>query len=257
MIIASNSTVALASLILGATLLMVDFSYDAGMINQLLLSENFFEYFELNSTWIDLNVAIVNIGNLVASPIVGLLMDAVGREKAIWFSNLIAIIGVVIQAAAKNSGLFLLLALESPRWLLFKNRPEEARQVLETTSSSPPGHDRDAVILAEYDEMAQVIEYKSQTDESVKTLVEKPSDRQTYTLLYLNLGLTAWGVVSLASGLWITHRFGSKTIMIANTTVMTICLALLAIFAGVGFDNGKDTGALVATFIFWWASCSC
>lgn len=364
----------MAALILGATLSMVNFSYDAGMINQLLLSVHFFEYFQLDSTWIGLNVAIVNVGNLVASPIVGPLMDWVGRKKAIWFSNVLALIGVAIQASAQNIGmflagrailgfalgisgvcgptlvaettpgrlfaittnasmlglplvglmvsaggigiyqsdsdwgwrgailgeaigpllssLFLLLAFESPRWLLFKNRTEEARHVLEKMNSLPPGPEREAVIQAEYDEMAQTIEYESQTDESVRALVAKPSDRrrfgiailtnifyqtsgantlpyfftlvlnsigisETYTVLYLNIGLTAFGAASVASGLWITHRFGSKTIMIANTSIMSICLALLAIFTGLGLDKGLGQGALAATFIFWWASCSC
>ncbi|KAI0006622.1 general substrate transporter [Xylariaceae sp. FL0662B] len=372
--VSSNPTIALTALILGSTLSMVNFSYDAGVVNQLLLSVKFFEYFQLNSTWIGLNVAIVNIGNLVASPIVGPLMDWVGRKKAIWMSNLLAIIGVAIQASAQNIGmllagrailgfslgitgvcgptlvaettpgrlfaittnasmlglplvgvmvsaggigiyesdsdwgwrgailgeaigpllssLFLLLALESPRWLIFKNRSEEARKVLEGMNSLPTGPERDAVILAEYEEMAQTIEYERQTDENIKALVAKRSDRsrfviailtnifyqtsgantlpyfftlvlgsigitETYTLLYLNLGLTAWGVVSLCSGLWITHRFGSKTIMLANTTVMTISLALLAVFSGLGYDKGRGVGALVTTFVFWWASCSC
>ncbi|KAH8197442.1 hypothetical protein TruAng_008373 [Truncatella angustata] len=364
----SSSTVAVASVILGATLSMVNFSYDAGMINQLLLSVKFYEYFQLDSTWIGLNVAIVNVGNLVIGLVVGPLMDHLGRKKAIWLSNFLAIVanvfqvgmlltgrailgislgisgvcgptlvaettpgrthtmmanasmlglpltGVVVSAAGIGvyrsdwdwgwrgvvlgeaippvlSSVFLLMAPESPRWLLFKNRPDEAKQVLERLHPSTE-LDRDEKILVEYQEITQTIEFERQNDESLRALVAKPSDRRrfliavltnifyqtsgantlpyfftlvltsigitdTYTLLYLNLGLTAWGVCSLASGLWMTQRFGSKTIMLTNTGLMSVCLGLLAIFDALGSDQGRGNGALVATFIFWWASCSC
>ena len=59
--------------------------------------------FSLDSKWIGLNVAIVNVGNLIIGPAVGLLMDFLGRKKAIWLSNALAIIGVAIQASAQNS----------------------------------------------------------------------------------------------------------------------------------------------------------
>ncbi|OTA67964.1 general substrate transporter [Hypoxylon sp. EC38] len=352
---------------------MVNFSYDAGMINQLLLSANFNDYFKLDSTSIGLIVAVVNVGNLLASPIVGPLMDWWGRKKAIWFSNFLAVIGVAIQASAQNIGmllagrailgfslgisgvcgptlvaetiqgrlyslttnssmlglplvgvivsaacismynsgsawawrgimlgeaicpllssLFLACTPESPRWLLFKNRPEEARQVLEKMHHTKEV-DRDVLILKEFEEMAQTIQFERQNDETTRALVAKPSDRRrfliailtnvfyqtsgantlpyfftpvlssigvtdTNIILYVNLGLTAWGVCSLASGLWMTCRLGSKTIMLTNTCLMTICLALLAIFTALGPDGGRGHGALATIFIFWWASCSC
>lgn len=43
MALLSSNVVTLASIVLGAILSMVNFSYDAGMINQLVLNAYFFE----------------------------------------------------------------------------------------------------------------------------------------------------------------------------------------------------------------------
>lgn len=62
-----------------------------------------FADFQLNSTWIGLSVAIINVGNLVVTPFVGPLMDFLGRKRTLWLGNLIAMVGVAIQASAQNS----------------------------------------------------------------------------------------------------------------------------------------------------------
>lgn len=229
---------------------------------------------------------------MLGLPTVGVIISAAGigmyQSDSDWGWR-----GVILGEAIAPllSSLFLLLAPESPRWLLFKNDPKGARKVLERLHSSRE-MDRDAIIQAEYQEIAQTIEFEQQSEQSFRALVAKPSDRRrfliailtnvffmtsgantlpyfftlvltsigisdTHTLLYLNLGLTAWGVCSVASGLWITHRFGSKTIMLTNTTLMATCLAVLAVLTALGPDEGRGDGALVATFVFWWASCSC
>ena len=230
--------------------------------------------------------------SMLGLPLVGVIVSAGGigvyKSDSDWGWR-----GIILGEAIPPmlSSLCLLFAPESPRWLLFKNRPKEARQVLEQLHSAEE-IGRDDFVLAEFEEAAQTIEFERHNDENFLALVAKPSDRRrfliavltnifyqtsgantlpyfftlvltsigitdTYTLLYLNLGLTAWGVCSLASGLWITYRFGSKTIMLTNTTLMTICLALLAILTALGPGEGRGHGALVATFLFWWASCSC
>lgn len=48
-------------------------------------------------------MAIINVGNLIVCPFVGLMMDALGRKKTLWMSNLLALIGVTIEASAQNS----------------------------------------------------------------------------------------------------------------------------------------------------------
>ncbi|KAI4601195.1 hypothetical protein KJ359_012383 [Pestalotiopsis sp. 9143b] len=354
----------MASTVLGAILSMVNFSYDAGMINQLVLSVNFFEC---------LNVAIINVGNLIVCPFVGLMMDALGRKKTLWLSNLLALIGVTIEASAQNiamflvgrailgvalgisgvcgptlvaetmpgrlhavvanasmlglpliavtvsaagvgvynsesdwgwrglvlgeaispllSSLFLLAAPESPRWLMYKSRPDEAKEVFERLLPKSQAN-KDELIKLEFEEVAQTMEFERQNNDSFRAIIAKPSDRRrfliaaltnifyqtsgantlpyfftlvltsigisdTRIILYLNVGLSSWSVVSLASGLWITQRFGTKTILLTNTGVMAVCLALLAVFTALGPGEGRGYGALVATFVFWWASCSC
>lgn len=119
--------------VLAAALSMVNLAYDASMINTLLLSNSFVECkslprnvcrrpaaimtrslyqgkyannlvsdFQLNSTYIGLNVAIVNVGNVVSGPFTGPLMDRVGRKRALLLGNILQVIAVVLEVAAIN-----------------------------------------------------------------------------------------------------------------------------------------------------------
>lgn len=58
--------------------------------------------FALTATWIGLNVAIVNVGNAVAGPFVGPLLDWTGRKKGLLIGNLLAIVGVFVSGFARN-----------------------------------------------------------------------------------------------------------------------------------------------------------
>ncbi|KAH8881869.1 MFS general substrate transporter [Thozetella sp. PMI_491] len=335
----SKSTLTAVTTILVVTLSMVNFSYDAGMINQLLLNENFYMYFELNSTYVGLTVAILNVGNFVAGPFVGPLIDRVGRKKGILLGNCLIIIGVIIQAAAQNTllaGRFILglglgiTAVAGPT-LAAEGTPGHLHGLL--TNASMPGlpivgsivsasgiavyqstndwgwrgiilgealeriipangDSHEDAVHAEYEMIVQTLQYESEHSESAKALIFNPPDRrrfliavltnvfyqtcgantlpyfftlvlgsigivEIYTLLYLNLGLTLFGAVSLISGLWICHRFGSKTVMLSHTTIITVCLVLLSIFTALGPEQGRGIGAVVVTFVFWFAATSC
>lgn len=58
--------------------------------------------FQLNSTYIGLNVAIVNVGNVVSGPLTGPLMDRVGRKRALLLGNALQVTAIVLQVAAVN-----------------------------------------------------------------------------------------------------------------------------------------------------------
>lgn len=238
-----------------------------------------------------LHAILANV-TMVGLPFTGIVVSAAGiavyESDTDWGWR-----GIILgEAIAPFLSCFvLLLAPESPRWLVYKDRADDAKRVLDRIHPATEG-DRDDVIRAEYEEIAQTIEFERQSNESFRALIEKPSDRrrfiiailtnvfyqtcgantlpyfftlvlaslgisETYTVLYLNLGLTVWGALSVVSGVWICHRFGSRTIMLTNTSIVTVCLALLAVLTALGPENGRGHGAIAVTFIFWWAAASC
>lgn len=78
----------------------------------------------------------------------------------------------------------------------------------------------------------------------------------TQQTLYLNLGLSIWGLSSLVMGLWICERFGAKAVLLTNTILITACLALLAVLNALGPEHGRGIGAVAVVFVFYFASCS-
>lgn len=236
--------------------------------------------------------AVVANASMLGLPLIAVTVSAAGvgvyNSESDWGWR-----GLVLGEAISPllSSLFLLAAPESPRWLMYKSLPDEAKDVFERLVPKSQAN-RDELIKLEFEEVAQTMEFERQNNESFRAIIAKPSDRRrfliaaltnifyqtsgantlpyfftlvltsigisdTRTILYLNVGLSSWSVISLASGLWITQRFGTKTILLTNTGVMAVCLALLAVFTALGPGEGRGYGALVATFVFWWASCSC
>lgn len=236
--------------------------------------------------------AVVANASMLGLPLIAVTVSAAGvgvyNSESDWGWR-----GLVLGEAISPllSSLFLLAAPESPRWLMYKSRPHEAKDVFERLLPKSQAN-RDELIKLEFEEVAQTMEFERQNNESFRAIIAKPSDRRrfliaaltnifyqtsgantlpyfftlvltsigisdTRAILYLNVGLSSWSVISLASGLWITQRFGTKTILLTNTGVMAVCLALLAVFTALGPAEGRGYGALVATFVFWWASCSC
>lgn len=235
--------------------------------------------------------SILMNATVVALPIFGTIMAAGGigvyHSKTNWGWRS-AMLGEL--AGPLLSTLFISMTPESPRWLVSKGRLEEAHQILERIHSSNEV-DRESVVRIEYEEIVQTLDFERKNDEGLWALVSKPSDRRRFTIvvltniffqvcgantlpyfwtiilssagvtntqstLYLNLGLSVWGASSVAMGLWICERFGSKTVLLTNTTIMTICLALLAVLTGLGPENGRGIGALVVVFVFYFVACS-
>ncbi|KAH6977362.1 putative sugar transporter [Ilyonectria sp. MPI-CAGE-AT-0026] len=82
--------------------------YDSSMMNglqSLTTWKNFFN--DPSASDLGLLNAIQNVGQLVALPFCALACDRFGRRPALVFSAFILLIGVVIQAAAQNTGMFI------------------------------------------------------------------------------------------------------------------------------------------------------
>jgi hypothetical protein len=71
---------------------------------------------------------------------------------------------------------------ESPRWLVFNGRMEEAEKVLALTHSG--GNEADAVVQAQLKQIVETIEYEKNVGEtlSLKQMVKTPSARKRVLL---------------------------------------------------------------------------
>lgn len=65
------------------------------------------EYFSLNTVTTALNTSIVGIGNAVSGLFNGPLCDYLGRKKTLLYASCLTIIGVAVQSAAQNIGMFI------------------------------------------------------------------------------------------------------------------------------------------------------
>lgn len=86
---------------------------------------------------------------------------------------------------------------ESPRWLVFKNRNEEALVVLAQVCSN--GNQLDPVVLAQYKEISDTIEWEKNTGEplSIKQMIKTPSARKRlYLVVSSALGTVIVGKLS-------------------------------------------------------------
>lgn len=79
--------------------------YDASMMNGLNILPSYTDYFHLNTTTTALNTASVWVGGCVII-VYSRVPDWIGRKWALFYGAIISIIGVVIQTAAQNVGMF-------------------------------------------------------------------------------------------------------------------------------------------------------
>lgn len=75
------------------------------MMNGLNILPSYTDYFHLNTTTTALNTASVWVGGCVVL-VYSTVPDWIGRKWALFYGAVISIIGVVIQTAAQNVGMF-------------------------------------------------------------------------------------------------------------------------------------------------------
>lgn len=245
-----------------ATVQAVTMGYDASMMNGLNILPSYTDYFHLDTTSLSLNTASIWIGAMVAGFFAGYLSDWLGRKPVLFWGAIITIIGVVIQTASQNIGMFIagriiiglgsgisgvaaptymaetapvqwrawMLALyfdlwfvggliaagitygtqyilttwawrlpsllqllpsacciailpfipESPRWLVYKDRSEDALEVLAVAHSW--GDQSDPVILTEYQEIVQTLAFEKEAG-SVSALETLRTPGNRYRLM--------------------------------------------------------------------------
>ncbi|THZ53678.1 MFS general substrate transporter, partial [Aureobasidium pullulans] len=80
--------------------------YDSAMMNGLQILPSYTEYFALTTATTSLNVAVVFLGSVVATPFAGTLADKWGRKWGMAVTAAIALLGAAIQSAAIHEAMF-------------------------------------------------------------------------------------------------------------------------------------------------------
>lgn len=236
-----------------------------------------------------ISIALPIFGTAVA---VAMLAIYTSTSEWAWRGAILGELGAPIV-----SSICLLFSPESPRWLAQKGRNEEAFQVISRMHSmSDPA--RDAIIQAEFDQIVQTLRFEREAKQagmnSWKSLVAHPADRRRFAIVVLiniffqvsgsntfpyffslvltasgvtnvrtnllvNIGLCIWGIVAVISGQFVCAWLGARRSLLLGTTIMTVCMALLALLTGLGHPDGSGgkgygVGAIVVIFIFQLAS---
>lgn len=77
------------------------------MINGLNILDSYNNYFHLeNAAYSGLNTSSIFIGAIIASVISGVISDRLGRRIAIFWGSTISIVGIILQTAAQDIGMF-------------------------------------------------------------------------------------------------------------------------------------------------------
>ncbi|KAE8421058.1 general substrate transporter [Aspergillus pseudocaelatus] len=101
-----------STLVLSLLLIMCSFvqsctvGYDTALLNALNILPAYNNYFRLSAATTGLNTASIFIGGILGPLFAGTMADRLGRRLAIFWSSLVAIIGVVLQTAAQNIAMF-------------------------------------------------------------------------------------------------------------------------------------------------------
>ncbi|KAJ6585265.1 MFS sugar transporter-like protein [Mycena capillaripes] len=170
---------------------------------------------------------------------------------------------------------------ESPRWLVYQGRPEEALKVVALTHAN--GDVNGPVVLAQYKEIIDTLDFEKNAPEplSVKQMFKTPSARKrivlcasvgvfstvagnvivsyylgqmlsnagikdTTTQLQINVILNAFCLVCALVGTYYVDRLGRKPTAIISMTSLTICLFLVGALTKT-YGNSTNNAGIYAT----------
>ena len=76
------------------------------MLNGLNILPSYSDYFVLDAATLALQTASIFIGGSLAAVVSGVVCDRFGRRPTLFWSSVISIIGILLQSAAQNIGMF-------------------------------------------------------------------------------------------------------------------------------------------------------
>lgn len=76
------------------------------MLNGLNILPSYTDYFQLNAATTGLNTASVFMGGILGPLVSGVATDRLGRRPTIFWGSLVTLLGVALQTAAQNVGMF-------------------------------------------------------------------------------------------------------------------------------------------------------
>ncbi|KAK5065261.1 hypothetical protein LTR84_001099 [Exophiala bonariae] len=106
-LVSKNTKVFTVVVIAVAVINSATLGYDSSVMNGLQILPSYTEYFHLNTATNGLNNAASWMGAILATPFLQILPDTFGRKRAILFSALICFVGIALQSAAQNIGMFI------------------------------------------------------------------------------------------------------------------------------------------------------
>ncbi|KAL3451354.1 general substrate transporter [Aspergillus insuetus] len=97
----------LMPLLLAATVVnSATLGYDSSVMNGLLILPSYSEYFHLTTATEGLNNAAMWMGGILGAFLMQPIPDYFGRRRAIYIAAAVTVIGIILQAAAQNIGMF-------------------------------------------------------------------------------------------------------------------------------------------------------
>ncbi|KAK9848352.1 Major facilitator superfamily [Penicillium brevicompactum] len=82
--------------------------YDSSVMNGLLILPSYSEYFHLTSAAEGLNNAAMWMGGIFGAFLMQSIPDYLGRRRAILIASIVTIIGIILQGASQNIGMFVI-----------------------------------------------------------------------------------------------------------------------------------------------------
>lgn len=217
-----------------------------------------------------------------AATIVSAISIATYQMKSTWAWRTLSI----LQALPSLLSLALLpFTPESPRWLISKDRHEEALELLANLHGN--GNINDPLVQAEFQEISQTLSYEKSTSNPWRTLISPTSNLRRFAIVIIlniaaqvigsNIVSSFVGLVFEQAGITSTHRqlvvnlglnifnlglailgsiaiehIGRKSILLGASILMIIFLVLMAILTAV-YGNSGDVaaGSAMTAIIFF------